>query len=78
MITGSAVELSDEFARRSDHDRVESDGSIRNPSVECILGRGGYVADMNTGMIEIKAECTGIAFPQGQRGVCFGRVGEAV
>ena len=38
----------------------------------------GYVADMNTAMIEIEAECSGIAFPQGERGLCFGRVGEAV
>ena len=33
---------------------------------------------MNTAMIEIEAECAGIAFPQGERGLCFGRVGEAV
>ena len=33
---------------------------------------------MNTAMIEIEAECAGIAFPQRERGLCFGRVGEAV
>jgi hypothetical protein len=78
MIAGSTVEVSDELAGRSDHDRVESDGLIRNPSVERILGRGGYVADMNPAMIEIEAECAGIGFPQGERGVGFGPVGEAV
>ena len=78
MITGSAVELSDELAGRSEHDRVESDGSIGNPSRERILGDLGEITDMNTAMIEIEAECVGIAFPQGERGLCFGRVGEAV
>ena len=33
---------------------------------------------MNTAMIETKAECAGIAFPQSERGLCFGPVGEAV
>ena len=78
MITGSAVELSDELAGRSEHDRVESDGSVGNPSGERILGDLGEITDMNTAMIEIEAECAGIAFPQGERGLCFGRVGEAV
>ncbi len=78
MITGSAVELSDELAGRSEHDRVESGGSVGNPSSERILGDLGEITDMNTAMIEIEAECAGIAFPQGERGLCFGRVGEAV
>ena len=33
---------------------------------------------MNTAVIKIEAECAGIAFPQGERCCCFGRVGEAV
>src|SRR5215204_7292998 len=33
---------------------------------------------MNTAMIEIEAESAGVAFPQDERGLCFGRVGEAV
>ena len=78
MITGSAVELSDELAGRSEHDRVESGRSVGNPSGEGILGDLGQITDMNTAMIEIEAECAGIAFPQGERGLCFGRVGEAV
>ena len=78
MLTGSAVELSDELAGRGEHDRVESDGSVGNPSSERIFGDLGEITDMNTAMIEIEAECAGIAFPQGERGLCFGRVGEAV
>ena len=78
MITGSAVELGDEFAGRSEHDRVESDGSIRNPSAERILGDLGYVTDMNTALIEIEAECRRDRLPAGRARLCFGRVGEAV
>ena len=78
MITGSAVELSDELARGGEHDRVESGRSILNPSGEGILGDLGEITDMNTALIEIEAECAGIAVPQGERGLCFGRVGEAV
>ena len=78
MIAGAAVELSDEFAGRGEHDRVESVGSVGNPSSERILGDLGEITDMNTAMIEIEAECAGIAFPQGERGLCFGRVGEPV
>ena len=78
MLAGSAVEVSDELAGGSEHDRVESGRSIWNPSSEGILGDLGEITDMNTAMIEIEAECAGIAFPQGERGLCFGRVGEAV
>jgi hypothetical protein len=49
-----------------------------NPSVERVLGDLGEITDMNTAMIEIEVECAGIAVPQGERGLCFGRVGEAV
>ena len=56
MITGSAVELSDELAGRGEHDRVESDGSVGNPSGEGILGDLGEITDMNSAMIEIEAE----------------------
>ena len=68
LITGSPVELSNQLAGGSEHDRVESDGSVGNPSSERILGDVGEITDMNTAMIEIKAECAGIAFPQGERG----------
>ena len=78
MIAGAAVELGDELAGRGEHDRVESGRSIGNPSGERILGGLGEITDMNTAMIEIEAECAGIAFAQGERGLCFGRVGEAV
>jgi hypothetical protein len=78
MLASSAVELSDELAGRGEHDRVESDGSVGNPGSERILGDLGQITDMNTALIEIEAECVGIAFPQGERGLCFGRVGEAV
>ena len=69
LITGSAVELSDEVAGRSEHDRVESDGSVGNPSRERIFGDLGEITDMNTSVIEIEAECVRIAFPQRERGL---------
>jgi hypothetical protein len=78
MLTGAAVELSDEVAGGGEHDRVESDGSVGNPSRERILGDLCEITDMNTAMMEIEAECAEIAFPLGERGLCFGRVGEAV
>jgi hypothetical protein len=78
LITGSAVELGDELAGRSEHDRVQSGRSILHPCGEGILGDLGEITDMNTAMIEIEVECAGIAVPQGERGLCFGRVGEAV
>ena len=78
MIAGAAVEFGDELAGGGEHDRVESGGSVGNPSGEGILGDLGEITDMNTAMIEIEAECAGIAFPEGERGLCFGRVGEAV
>ena len=66
MITGSAVELGDELAGRSEHDRVESGRSILNPSGEGIFGDLGEITDMNAAVIEIEVECAGIAFPQGE------------
>jgi hypothetical protein len=66
MITGAPVELSDELAGRSEHDRVQSNGSVGNPSGEGILGDLGEITDMNTAMIEIEAECAGITFPQSE------------
>jgi hypothetical protein len=78
MITGSAVELSDELPGRSEHDRVVPGRSILHPSGEGIIGDLGEITDMNAAMIEIEAERVGIAVPQGERGLCFGGVGEAV
>ena len=66
MIAGAAVELGDELAGRSEHDRVESDGSVGNPSSEGILGDLGEITDMNTAMIEIEAECARDRLPAGR------------
>ena len=63
MIAGSVVELGDELAGRSEHHRVKSTGSIGNPRRERILGDLGEITDMYTAVIEIEAECAGIAFP---------------
>ena len=54
MITGSAVEPSDELTGRGEHDRVEPRRSVGNPSVECILGCGGEIADMDTAVIVLR------------------------
>jgi hypothetical protein len=78
VITGLAVEFSDELASRGEHDRVESGRSILNPSGEGSIGDFGEITDLNAAVIEIEAECPGIAVPQGERGLCFGRVGESV
>ena len=78
LLAGAAVELSDQLAGRSEHDRVQSGRSILNPCGEGILGDLCEITDVKTAMIEIEAECAGIAFPQDERGLCFGRVGEAV
>jgi hypothetical protein len=78
MITGSTVELSDQLAGRSQQDRVQSGRSIMNPSSKGIVSDLGEITDMDTTMIEIEAECAGITVPQGERGLSFGRVAEAV
>ena len=78
MRAGAAVELGDEFAGGGEHDRVESGRSVGNPSGERILGRGGEVADVNTAVIEVEAECLGFAVAEGEGGGGFGGVGEAV
>jgi hypothetical protein len=66
MLTGSAVELSDELAGGGEHDRVESDGSIGNPRNEGIFGDLGEITDMNAAMIEIEVECLWLAFAEGE------------
>src|SRR5215213_278973 len=78
MRPGTAVEFGGKLAGRGEHDRVKSGSLVRNPSSESILGGLGEITDMNAAMIEIEAECAGIAFPQGERGLCFGGVGEAM
>ena len=65
MITGAAVEFGDELAGGGEHDRVESDGSVGNPSSERILGDLGEITDMDTAMIEIEAECARDRLPAG-------------
>jgi hypothetical protein len=49
-----------------------------NPSVERLLGRGGWVADMDTAVIKVEVECLRFAFSEGERCCGFGGVGEAV
>jgi hypothetical protein len=61
MITGSAVEISDKLAGRSEHDRVPSDRPIGNPSRERILGDLGEITDMNPAMIDVEVECCRVA-----------------
>ena len=66
MITGAAVEFSDELAGRGEHDRIQSGRSILNPSGKLIVGDLGEITDIDTAMIEIEAECAGIAVPEGE------------
>jgi hypothetical protein len=78
MRPGTAVELGNHVPGGGDHDCVEPRRPIRNPSLEPLLGGGGYVADMDTAVIKIEIECLRVAFAEGQRGCRFTRVGEAV
>jgi hypothetical protein len=59
MGTGASVEVGDEVPGWGDHDRVEPRRPIGNPSAEGILGRGGYIADMNTTVIEVNLSASG-------------------
>jgi hypothetical protein len=56
MLAGSAVELSGQLAGRGEHDRIESDGSVGNPSNKRILGGFGEVADMDPAVIKVEPE----------------------
>ena len=67
MLPGTAVKLGDQLTGGGDHDCVEPRRPIGNPSAERILGRGGYVADMNTAVINVEVECVGIAFSEPER-----------
>jgi hypothetical protein len=69
VLAGAAVQVGDQLAGGGEHDRVQSDGSVGNPGGEGILGDLGEITDMNPAVIEIEAECTGIFFPQGERGL---------
>jgi hypothetical protein len=66
MLPGTAVELGNELAGGGDHDRIEARCPIRNPSVEGLLGRGGYVADMDTAVIKVEVQCLRFAFADGE------------
>ena len=78
MCPGTAVEFGDQVPGGGEHDRIKAGGPIRNPSAERILGRGGWVADMDTAVIKVEVECRWFAFSEGERCSCFTRVGEAV
>ena len=66
MLPGAAVELRDQLTGGGDHDRVEARRAIRNPSVERILGRGRYVADVKTGVIKVEVECLRFTLAEGE------------
>ena len=66
MLPGAAVELGDQLPGGGDHDRVEARRAIRNPSVERLLGRGGYIADMDTAVIKVEVECLRFAFAEAE------------
>jgi hypothetical protein len=66
MITGAAVELSDQLAGGCEQDRVESGRPVRNPSGEGILGDLGEITDMNTAMIKIEPKRLRFAFSEGE------------
>ena len=66
MRPGTAVEFGDQVPGGGEHDRVKPRRPIGNPSAERILGRGGYVADMNTAVIKVEVECRRFAFAEGE------------
>jgi hypothetical protein len=57
MITGSAVEVGDEFAGGGEHDRVQPSGPVGTPRGEGIIGCLGEVADVHPTMIKVEPEC---------------------
>ena len=67
MITGLSVEFGDKLSGGREHDRVESCGSVGNPSVERILSGGGDVADMDPAVIKIELKPRRVAVAEGQR-----------
>jgi hypothetical protein len=78
MITGLSVEFGDQVPSGGEHDRVESCGSVGNPSCEGILRGGGDIADMDTTVIKIELKPRRVAVAEGQRCGRFGGVGEAM
>ncbi len=64
MRPGAAVEFGDQLAGGGEHDRIKAGGPIRNPSAQRILGRGGYVADMNTALIKVELQPRRVAFAE--------------
>src|SRR5215211_7180840 len=61
----TSVQFGHEVPGGGDHNRVESSRSIGNPSREGILGRGGYVADMDPAVIKVELKCLWLAFSDG-------------
>ena len=78
MRPGTAVEFGDQVPGGGEHDRVEPSRSVGDPSVERILGGGGWVADMDPAVIKVEVERLRFAFSEGERCCGFGGVGEAV
>ena len=78
MITGSAVEVGDEFAGGGEHDRVEPGGPVGNPRSEGVLGGLGEVADVDAADDQGRTPSARVAVAEGEGGCCFGGVGEAV
>ena len=56
MITGSAVEVADEFAGGGEHDRVQPNGPVGNPRGEGIIDCLGEVADVHPAVIKVELE----------------------
>jgi len=68
MITGSAVEVGDEFAGEGEHDRVQPSGPVGNPRAEGVLGCLGEVADVHPAMIKVERECARVTVAKGEGG----------
>ena len=66
MRAGTGVQFGDQVQGGRDHDHIEPSRSIRNPRVERILARGGYVADMDPAVIKVEVECLGVALAEGE------------
>jgi hypothetical protein len=64
MRPGTAVEFGDKLTAGGEHDRVEPRRTIRNPSVERLLGGGGNVADVDAIVVKVEVECLRFAFAE--------------
>lgn len=59
LVAGAGVEFSDQLAGGGEHDRIQTTLPVGAPGGEHVGGHGGQVADVDTLLVEVEAECFG-------------------